>query len=615
MKRFLINFLLIFCAAFFLGGCSDDDETIEKGAKLEVSETSLRFGSLATELTIQLTSDQPWKIMNIPAWLKVVPESGDAGDFEIKVSALANAEEIERKVRLEVVAGSETWNLAVFQLEKGVLEFEEKEFLALYNHTSLKVPYRANGTLNVTFSDGVDWISVPASKAVTEQDLVFKLKVNDSGVLRETFVYLDDTQSGLKDTLEVVQYPEPKYELSGSKLFAKFDVTEKKEGFECNIPFEVVFDDESVDWVSLKESKLENGKFEMSFKLVPNNGNKINRTNFRLENKVLGLSLKMSFSQMYKTFDGHSVIRKEPTYEDPFGGAGASIGKLTFNFVLVGDGFTKEEIEAGVCDTYYDEVIEGIETLEPFKTYSERFGFILLHAESKESGCTDHSTIYGPKIVDTRFKCAYEKNGTGMTCDYTAIQNFVTESLQKEGVEYEAKKDVVIVIANGKRYGGVANLTRTGEAVAICPVSEEPFPNNFIQIMRHEACGHAFGKLADEYSMGGPIDATTANYLKTWQSSGMYLNVSLSSTEFPQPWQDLKNAGKLPNVYVGGFACSGGVWRSSENSLMKGMDEGFNILSRYLIYLRMKNLRGEGMDLPAASVDDFLSKDKADEKQ
>ena len=46
--------------------------------------------------------------------------------------------------------------------------------------------------------------------------------------------------------------------------------------------------------------------------------------------------------------------------------------------------------------------------------------------------------------------------------------------------------------------------------------------------------------------------------------------------------------------------------------LMKGMDEGFNILSRYLIYLRMKNLRGEGMDFPAASLDDFLSRDKED---
>ena len=45
---------------------------------------------------------------------------------------------------------------------------------------------------------------------------------------------------------------------------------------------------------------------------------------------------------------------------------------------------------------------------------------------------------------------------------------------------------------------------------------------------------------------------------------------------------------------------------------MKGMDEGFNILGRYLIYLRMKNFRGEGMDFPAASLDDFLFRDKED---
>ena len=57
----------------------------------------------------------------------------------------------------------------------------------------------------------------------------------------------------------------------------------------------------------------------------------------------------------------------------------------------------------------------------------------------------------------------------------------------------------------------------------------------------------------------------------------MYLNVSMSSTEFRKPWQELKDRGKISDVYVGGFSCSGGVWRSSENSLMKGMDEGFNI--------------------------------------
>lgn len=60
-------------------------------------------------------------------------------------------------------------------------------------------------------------------------------------------------------------------------------------------------------------------------------------------------------------------------------------------------------------------------------------------------------------------------------------------------MDYIPTQDVVIVMANGKRYGGVANLTKSGEGVAICPVSEEPFPNNFVQILRHEAGGHAFG--------------------------------------------------------------------------------------------------------------------------
>ena len=46
---------------------------------------------------------------------------------------------------------------------------------------------------------------------------------------------------------------------------------------------------------------------------------------------------------------------------------------------------SKEEIESGVYDLYCQEAMEGMESLEPFKTYSERFGFILLHAESAES--------------------------------------------------------------------------------------------------------------------------------------------------------------------------------------------------------------------------------------
>ena len=94
----------------------------------------------------------------------------------------------------------------------------------------------------------------------------------------------------------MTQYPEPKWKLNNDKLFAKYDMTELTHSFECNIPFDVVFDEE-VEWVKLKETKSEDGQFKMVFELQPNTGEFFNRTKLRLENEVLGLSFPLSLSQ------------------------------------------------------------------------------------------------------------------------------------------------------------------------------------------------------------------------------------------------------------------------------------------------------------------------------
>ena len=49
--KYLINLLFLLGAAFFLGGCSDNGDPVDT-PRLEVSESSLRFGSLATEQVI-----------------------------------------------------------------------------------------------------------------------------------------------------------------------------------------------------------------------------------------------------------------------------------------------------------------------------------------------------------------------------------------------------------------------------------------------------------------------------------------------------------------------------------------------------------------------------------
>ena len=94
--KYLINLLFLLGAAFFLGGCSDNGDPVDT-PRLEVSESSLRFGSLATEQVIQVTSSEAWKIANIPDWLSVEPVSGQAGEYEVKVAVIENTTEVERK--------------------------------------------------------------------------------------------------------------------------------------------------------------------------------------------------------------------------------------------------------------------------------------------------------------------------------------------------------------------------------------------------------------------------------------------------------------------------------------------------------------------------------------
>ena len=79
-------------------------------------------------------------------------------------------------------------------------------------------------------------------------------------------------------------------------------MTELTHSFECNIPFDVVFDEEEVSWVTLKETKNEDGQFKMVFKLEPNTGEFFNRTKLHLKNKVLGLSFPSDVQNLRRTY-------------------------------------------------------------------------------------------------------------------------------------------------------------------------------------------------------------------------------------------------------------------------------------------------------------------------
>ena len=114
----------------------------------------------------------------------------------------------------------------------------------------------------------------------------------------------------------------------------------------------------------------------------------------------------------------------------------------------------------------------------------------------------------------------------------------------------------------------------------------------------HEAVGHGFGKLADEYYYltNGKISSAAVTLLNDAQAKGWYLNVDDSNDPAKVPWSsfigDDRYSSEEIGIYEGGFTYISGIWRPSWQSVMntQELSSSFNAPSRAQIYTRIMKL-------------------------
>lgn len=142
-----------------------------------------------------------------------------------------------------------------------------------------------------------------------------------------------------------------------------------------------------------------------------------------------------------------------------------------------------------------------------------------------------------------------------------------------------------------------------GFATAIAPVDD-----NLEGVIHHEAGGHGFAFLEDEYSSDGDksYGAAERAYLDQRHSLGWSLNLSYNNTNTTVPWKDFWTdpayAPEAVGAYEGGDAAyKYGVYRSTENSTMNNQYafDKFNPQSRWLIYQEICKRAGLACTLEA----------------
>ena len=197
------------------------------------------------------------------------------------------------------------------------------------------------------------------------------------------------------------------------------------------------------------------------------------------------------------------------------------------NLVFLGDGFDAENISNGDYLRVMNEQMERFFDIEPYRTYRDYFDVSTAIAVSPESGIGTVNTIRYTKF-ETTFT-----GGVGLRGDNDAIFAYAMKVSPVD--KSNLNQSLIIVTPNTIDYGGITQMWSDGSAIAFCPLSEDSYPYDARGIIQHEAGGHGFGKLGDEYIYHNAfIDFCTcsccehAEAINYGKSLGWYENLSLT---------------------------------------------------------------------------------------
>ena len=140
-------------------------------------------------------------------------------------------------------------------------------------------------------------------------------------------------------------------------------------------------------------------------------------------------------------------------------------------------------------------------------------------------------------------------------------------------------------------------------------ISMIPVGSSFDKLVVHEAGGHGFAKLLDEYVYyETEIPAKTRSEIESFKNFGFYINADFSPDISQTTWRDFAARPEYPMVgtYPGAGTYRSGIWRPEENSCMNDNVAYFNAPSRWAQIRRIRRLAGE----PDYTFDAFLLEDQ-----
>ncbi|MFF4381701.1 M64 family metallopeptidase [Kitasatospora sp. NPDC001547] len=236
--------------------------------------------------------------------------------------------------------------------------------------------------------------------------------------------------------------------------------------------------------------------------------------------------------------------------------------------VVIGDGYTAQEQEKFRTDA--TQKWQELTSVEPYAAYRGLFNVWAVSAVSPESGVTgdpDQATVRHTAL------------GSYFWCDGVERLLCVDEKAVESYAAKAPQADLVLVVANTAKYGG-AGYNDVKSPVGYEGIATVAGGNaKSGQIAVHEI-GHSLGKLADEYVYEGQGtyhgDEPAEANISTLTADRMRRQGTKWSRWLGQASPD----GGTVGTYEGGGYYPTGLYRPTENSIMRSLGREFNLPGR-----------------------------------
>lgn len=260
------------------------------------------------------------------------------------------------------------------------------------------------------------------------------------------------------------------------------------------------------------------------------------------------------------------------------------------NIVLMGDAYSDRQIADGTYRRDMEYIYNNLFTEEPYKSFKDHFNVYCVNVVSATEGYDYGNTAIG----------GYFGDGTLVGGNDNAVFSYALNAISAN----DMNEALLIVAMNSDNYAGTCymyypdNETGTyGSGVSVAYFPRGGNQTVFAQLLHHEACGHGFAKLNDEYAYEeyGHVPSNIVLQTQREQSDwGWWKNVDFTGDQSAVRWSnfiaDVRYANEGLGAFEGGMTYWTGVWRPTENSIMRYNTGGFNAPSREAIYYRIHKL-------------------------